>query len=117
MQGATGIVIDRVAKDDRLASVKFRMILSLLLAAPFAVLALATGDVTGLPDMVRYAVSPGFVFGLHAAPSGSWIGDISTALRIAIAGNEIYYAFLIFLALSWLGRRRRAGGAPDDEVV
>jgi hypothetical protein len=55
-------------------------------------------------------VSPGFIFGMNAAPSGSWIGDISDALRMAIAGNEVYYAALIFLLLSWIARRRAAAG-------
>jgi hypothetical protein len=93
------------------------MAISLLLAAPLAVLSLAIGDVGGLPDALRYAVSPGFIFGLQAAPSGSWIGDISDALRIAIAGNEIYYAALIFLALSWLARRRRAAKDLHEQLV
>jgi hypothetical protein len=88
--------------------VKIRIILSILFAAPLAVLALAIGDVGGLANFARYAVSPGFVFGLQAPSSGSWIGDISNALRIAIAINEIYYAILIFAALSWLGRAKRA---------
>lgn len=90
---------------------------SLLIAAPLAVLSLAIGDLAGLPDAVRYAASPGFIFGLRAAPSGSWIGDISDALRIAIAGNEIYYALLIFLALSWLGRKRRARESANEEIA
>jgi hypothetical protein len=97
--------------------VKVRIFLSIVLAAPLAVVSLAIGDVAGLPAAVRYAVSPGFVFGLNAAPSGSWIGDISNALRFAIAGNEIYYAVLIFLALGLLGGKKRATGSLKDERV
>jgi len=87
---------------------KIRLVLSILLAAPLAVFALAIGDVGGLANAARYAVSPGFILGLQAPPTGSWIGDISNALRIAIAINEIYYALLIFALLSWLGRGKRA---------
>lgn len=82
--------------------------MSILLAAPLAVFALAIGDIGGLASVARYAVSPGFIFGLQAPSSGSWIGDISNALRIAIAVNEIYYAILIFAVLSWLNRGKRA---------
>lgn len=100
---------------------KIRVAASLLIAAPLAVLSLAIGDAIGLPAAIRYIVSPGFIFGLQAAPSGSWIGDISNALRIAIAGNELYYAILIFLALSWFGRLRRqtkpAANRHEEEVV
>jgi len=88
--------------------VKIRLILSILLAAPIAVLALAIGDVGGLANVARYAVSPGFIFGLQTPSSGSWIGDISNALRIALAVNELYYAILIFATLCWLNRVRRA---------
>lgn len=91
--------------------------LALVLAAPLAVLALGIGDFTGLPAIARYAVSPGYLFGSHAAPSGSWIGDISDALRWAIAGNEIYYATLIFLLLIWLRRGRRAAKPPAREFA
>ena len=84
---------------------------------PLAVFSLAIVDYVGLPNIIRYAVSPGFIFGVNAAPSGSWIGDISNALRWAIAGNEVYYAILIFLALSLLSRKRRAPEAPDGELV
>jgi hypothetical protein len=87
---------------------KIRIILSILLAAPLAVLALAIGDVGGLGNIARYAVSPGFIFGLQAPSSGSWIGDISNALRIAIAVNELYYAILIFAVLSWVGHGKGA---------
>ncbi|MDE3110405.1 MAG: hypothetical protein KGL02_10755 [Acidobacteriota bacterium] len=86
---------------------KIRIVASLLIAAPLAVLSLAVADVGGMPSAMRYVVSPGFIFGLQAPPSGSWIGDISDALRIAIAGNELYYAILIFLVLTWLGRKKR----------
>jgi hypothetical protein len=89
----------------------------MLCAAPLAVLSLAIADFVGLPNAIRYLVSPGFIFGLNAAPSGSWIGDISNALRMAIAGNEIYYALLIFLALSWLGRKRNSSERSSDEGV
>lgn len=92
---------------------KIRIALSLLCAAPLAVLALAIGDVAGLANIARDAVSPGFIFGLQAPSSGSWIGDISDALRISIAINEIYYAILIFLALGWLARKKRPAKAPD----
>jgi len=88
--------------------VKLRVIISVLLAAPLAIVSLAIVNVAGLPVALRYIVSPGFIFGMNAAPSGSWVGDISDALRMAIAGNEVYYAVLIFLALSWLGRKTRA---------
>lgn len=91
-----------------LRAVKKRLILSALLAAPLAVASLAIVNVAGLPAAARYIVSPGFVFGMHAAPSGSWIGDISDALRLAIAGNEVYYAVLIFVLLSLIGRGRRS---------
>jgi hypothetical protein len=87
--------------------VKTRIISSLLLAIPLSIAALAIGDVGGLANLARYAVSPGFIFGLQAPSSGSWIGDISNVLRIAIAVNEIYYAALIFATLSWLGRNKR----------
>lgn len=96
---------------------KTRIILSILLAAPLAIFALAIGDVGGLANLARYAVSPGFIFGLQAPSSGSWIGDISNALRIAIAVNEIYYAILVFAALSWLGRGKRAAKAPARELA
>lgn len=89
----------------------------MLIAAPVAVLALAIGDVGGLPEVFRYIVSPGFIFGLQAPSSGSWIGDISNALRIAIAGNEIYYGALVFVALSWLGRKRRATEGRSEQIV
>jgi hypothetical protein len=91
---------------------KIRAVLSILLAAPLAILALAIGDVGGLANVARYAVSPGFIFGLQAPSSGSWIGDISNALRIAIAINEVYYAILIFALLSWLSRGKRAVRTP-----
>jgi hypothetical protein len=99
--------------------VKLRLILSLVLAAPLAVVSLAIVNVAGLPAAIRYIVSPGFVFGMNAAPSGSWIGDISNALRMAIAGNEVFYAALIFLLLSWLsrGRRRAASTVKGTEEV
>jgi hypothetical protein len=96
-----------MVKDARLEAVKIRLVLSILLAAPLAVLALAIGDAGGLANVARYAVSPGFIFGLQAPSSGSWIGDISNALRIAIAINEVYYAILIFAVLSLLGRGKR----------
>lgn|GEM_PF-3811537 len=96
---------------------KSRVAISLLLASPCAVLSLAIGDAGGLPDVLRYAVSPGFIWALRAAPSGSWIGDISDALRIAIAGNEIYYAALIFLVLSWFARRRRAAKDLHEQLA
>jgi hypothetical protein len=86
---------------------KFRTVLSIILAAPLAVLSLAIGDYVGEPDFVRYGVSPGFILGLHLAPSGSFVGDVSRVLRIAIAANEIYYAILIFLVLSWCSRKSR----------
>lgn len=96
---------------------KLRIAFSLLLAAPLAVLSLAVADFGALPEVVRYAVSPGFIFGLHAAPSGSWVGDISNTLRIAIAGNEIYYAVLIFLVLGWWRRGRRNPVASSEKIV
>lgn len=96
--------------------VKIRVILSILAAAPLAVLALAVGDVTGLANIVRYVVSPGFMFGLRAPSSGSWIGDISNALRIAIAVNEVYYAILIFAALSWLTRSKPAASTSAQRL-
>jgi hypothetical protein len=105
------------AKDDTLQGVKIRIVFSLLLAAPLAVASLAIVDIGGLPGIIRYAVSPGFVFGINAVPSGSWIGDISNALRYAIAGNELYYAILIFLALSWLNRKKRAPDAAAEEIL
>lgn len=89
----------------------------MLLAAPLAVVALASADAGGLANVARYAVSPGFIFGLQAPSSGSWIGDISNALRIAIAVNEIYYAVLIFALLSWLGRKKRAEKRQAEELV
>ena len=85
-----------------------RVILSVLLAAPPAVLALAIRDVGGLANVIRYAVSPGFIIGLQAPSTGSWIGDISNALRNAITINEIYYAVLIFAVLNWMARTNRA---------
>ncbi len=115
MQGSIGIHLARVAEGDTLRYVKIRVLASLLCGAPLAVLSLAIADFAGLPNIIRYAVSPGFVFGLNAAPSGSWIGDISNALRMAIAGNELYYAILIFLALSWLSRRKRPLESRNDE--
>lgn len=97
---------------------KTRIILSAIFAAPFAVLSLAIADFASLPPAIRYAVSPGFIFGIHAAPSGSWIGDISDALRWALAGNEVYYAVLIFLALSWFRRKKLPReSAKEDEVI
>ncbi|MGH9689481.1 MAG: hypothetical protein ACRD5K_20645 [Candidatus Acidiferrales bacterium] len=106
-----------MAKDDTLRGVKIRVIVSLLLAVPLAVASLAVVDYVGLPQVIRYAVSPGFIFGVNAAPSGSWIGDISNALRYAIAGNEVYYAILIFLVLSWVGRKKRTSEPLDQEIV
>ena len=100
-----------------LRSVKMRIVLSIILAAPLSVVSLAIGDFPGMPAIVRYAVSPGFIFGLNAAPSGSWIGDISNALRFAIAGNEIYYAVLIFAVLGLLGGRKRATESFEDDGV
>jgi hypothetical protein len=94
--------------------VKKRLILSVVLAAPLAVGSLAIVNIVGLPVALRYIVSPGFVFGMNAAPSGSWVGDISDALRMAIAGNEVYYALLIFLLLSWMRRGRRAESAQQE---
>lgn len=91
-----------------------RIVLSLLLAAPLAVLALAIGDVGGLANVARYAVSPGFFFGLQAPSSGSWIGDISDALRIAIVINEIYYAILLFLALGLFLPKKRVSQTPEE---
>jgi hypothetical protein len=117
MQGSVRVCLARVVDDDTLQSVKGRIVASLLCAAPLAVVSLAIADFVGLPNILRYLVSPGFIFGINAAPSGSWIGDISNALRFAIAGNEVYYAILIFLALSWLGRRKRAAENRDDELV
>lgn len=117
MQGSIAVRTIRVAKDDTLRDVKIRVVVSLLLAAPLAVASLAIVDFMGLPNVIRYAVSPGFIFGVNAAPSGSWISDISNALRYAIAGNEIYYAILIFLTLSWLGRKKRTAGSSDREIV
>ena len=96
---------------------KTRIILSIVLAAPLAIVALASGDVGGLANVVRYAVSPGFIFGMQAPSSGSWIGDISNALRIAIAVNEVYYAILIFAALSWLARGKRAATASAKGLI
>jgi hypothetical protein len=96
---------------------KVRIILSILLAAPLAILALAIGDVGGLANLARYAVSPGFIFGLQAPSSGSWIVDISNALRIAIAVNEIYYAALIFAVLSWLARGKRAAKLSAKQLA
>ncbi len=104
-------------KNATLRSVKTKVILSILLAAPLAVLALEVGDVGGLANVVRYAISPGFIFGLQAPSSGSWIGDISNALRIAIAVNEVYYAVLIFALLSWLRRRKRAAKTPAEKLI
>jgi hypothetical protein len=117
MQGAITDSRGLLAKSDTLPNVKTRIAASLLCAAPLAVLSLAIVDYVGLPAVIRYAVSPGFIFGINAAPSGSWIGDISDALRYAIAGNEIYYATLIFLALTWLSRKTRASETLDEEVV
>ncbi|HVB87504.1 MAG TPA: hypothetical protein VNK23_12660 [Candidatus Dormibacteraeota bacterium] len=94
---------------------KTRLILAVLLAAPLAVVSLAIVNIAGLPVALRYIVSPGFIFGMNAAPSGSWIGDISDALRMAIAGNEVYYAILIFLLLSWTGRGRRRAESTRQE--
>ena len=88
----------------------------MLLAAPLAVASLAIVNIAGLPVAIRYIVSPGYIFGMNAAPSGSWIGDISDALRMAIAGNEVYYAALIFLALSWMARRRAVAGAGKQKA-
>jgi hypothetical protein len=95
--------------------VRFRTVISIILAAPLAVLSLAISDYVGVPDFVRYEISPGFILGLDLAPSGSFVGDVSRVLRIAIAANEIYYAILIFLVLSWCSRkRRRAMPSPKD---
>lgn len=117
MQGSIAVNNVEVAKDDTLRDVKIRVIVSLLLAAPLAVASLAVFDYAGLPNVIRYAVSPGLIFGVHAHPSGSWIGDISNALRYAIVGNEIYYAILIFLALSWVGRKKQTAKSSDREIV
>ncbi len=117
MQGSIAVRNADIAKDDTLRNVKIKVIVSLLLAAPLAVASLAVVDYVGLANVVRYAVSPGLIFGIHAAPSGSWIGDISNALRYAIVGNEIYYAILIFLALSWVGRKKQTAESSDREIV
>ncbi len=117
MQGSIAGGAAALAKDDTLRGVKIRVIVSLLLAVPLAVASLAVVDYVGLPQVIRYAVSPGFIFGVNAAPSGSWIGDISNALRYAIAGNEVYYAILIFLVLSWVGRKKRTSEPLDQEIV
>ncbi|MGH9716328.1 MAG: hypothetical protein ACRD4R_06345 [Candidatus Acidiferrales bacterium] len=116
MQGTIEAFLAFVRESVSLRGVKIRIVVSAILAAPLAVLSLAIGDVAGLPAAVRYLVSPGFAFGVHAAPSGSWIGDISNALRMAIAGNEVYYAILIFIALSCLKRgSRRSESATNEE--
>lgn len=107
----------RQSKNDTIWKVKIRIAASLLCAVPLAVLSLAIVDYVGLPAVIRYLVSPGFIFGVNAAPSGSWIGDISNALRYAIAGNEIYYATLIFLLLTWLRRKRRATEITEDDFA
>lgn len=119
MQGSITDSSGLFAKDDTLRNVKTktRIAVSLICAAPLAVLSLAIADYVGLPAVIRYAVSPGFLFGVNAAPSGSWIGDISDALRYAIAGNEIYYAAIIFLALTWLSRKKRAAETVDETLV
>jgi hypothetical protein len=118
MQEAIVALLERTENMIALRSVKIRTLLSIVLAAPLAVVSLAIGDFPGMPAMVRYLVSPGFLFGINAAPSGSWIGDISNALRFAIAGNEIYYAVLIFLALGWFGGKKRATKSlRDDRVI
>ena len=117
MQQAIVAWIERTVNMIARRSVKNRILLSIVLAVPLAVVSLAIGDFPGMPAIVRYAVSPGFVFGMNAAPSGSWIGDISNALRFAIAGNEIYYAVLIFVVLGLLSGKKRATESLRDGGV
>lgn len=60
-------------------------------------LGMAISDRPATPQLVRWAISPGFVLGMRFASGDGFLGAMGSFGRIAITANMIYYGFLSFL--------------------
>jgi hypothetical protein len=70
---------------------------SLTLLATYVSLSIA--DNAGTPQVVRYAIAPGYVLGMYCASGRGFFDTLGSFVRIALAVNITYYGLISFFAM------------------
>lgn len=92
-----------------------RIVTALIVAIPFALVSLHYAFDIGGPQILEYIVSPGSYVGFYAPPADNMIDFIGHYAWTALAVNEVYYAILVFLAISLVRLIRHSGGAGSEK--
>jgi hypothetical protein len=85
-----------------------RIVCSVTVAVPLALISFAIADHEMTPNVIRYLIAPGYVLSLRLSLGGSSFSEsISRDVCFALTANTAYYGLLVFLVL-WSVARRHA---------
>ncbi|MFB3924103.1 MAG: hypothetical protein ACE145_20460 [Terriglobia bacterium] len=94
-----------------------RVIGSAALGVLIAIILVANTDNPSVPQSVRFILSPGLPLAMYADVQGSFEDRVSKVVGIIFFVDACFYGTLIFIAATWLARRRRklVVASPQNE--